>query len=185
MYSFNSRVAQFSAMLAAKTSIDSRAAIINDMSAVSFFGKEYINTIAIIGGVIGFWGGIFVLGIVYLFLVCIRRCRKQSTTQASSGGVLTAMMGTYNADGFDGRPVTRTDLQPRERKAKKANHTASFYSRGPRRRDQDSGGMSLGKLGFGGSDIGTSSASQTSRVKFGGLSFRNQGHSDMYTTSQL
>ena len=134
-------------MLAAKTSIDSRAAIINDMSAVSFFGKEYINTIAIIGGVIGFWGGIFVLGIVYLFLVCIRRCRKQSTTQASSGGVLTAMMGTYNADGFDGRPVTRTDLQPRERKAKKANHTASFYSRGPRRRDQDSGGMSLGKLG--------------------------------------
>ena len=142
-----SRVAQFSAMLAAKTSIDSRAAIINDMSAVSFFGKEYINTIAIIGGVIGFWGGIFVLGIVYLFLVCIRRCRKQSTTQASSGGVLTAMMGTYNADGFDGRPVTRTDLQPRERKAKKANHTASFYSRGPRRRDQDSGGMSLGRLG--------------------------------------
>jgi len=43
----------------------------------------------------------------------------------------------------------------------------------------------LFQLGFGGSDIGTSSASQTSRVKFGGLSFRNQGHSDMYTTSQL
>ena len=134
-------------MLAAKTSTDSRAVIINDMSAVSFFGKEYINTIAIIGGVIGFWGGIFVIGIVYLFLVCIRRYRRQSTAQASSGGVLTPMMGTYSADWFDCRPVSRTDLQPRERKAKKANHTASFYSRGPRRRDQDSGGMSLGKLG--------------------------------------
>ena len=107
-------MAQFSAMLAAKTSTDSRAAIINDMSAVSFFGKEYINAIAIIGGVIGFWGGIFVIGIVYLFLVCIRRCRRQSTAQASSGGVLTAMMGTYNDDGFDGRPVTRTDLHPRD-----------------------------------------------------------------------
>ena len=128
-------------MLAAKTSTDSRAAIINDMSAVSFFGKDYINTIAIIGGVIGFWGGIFVIGIVYLFLVCIRRCSKQSTAQASSDGVITPMMGTYNDDGFDGRPVTRTDLQPRECKAKKT------HSRGPRRRDQDSGGMSLGRLG--------------------------------------
>ena len=102
-------------MLAAKTPTDSRAAIITDMSAVSFFGKEYINSIAIIGGVIGFWGGIFVIGIVYLFLVCIRRYRRQSTAQARSGGVLTPMMGAYSADWFDGRPVSRTDLQPIER----------------------------------------------------------------------
>ena len=59
------------------------------------------------------------------------------------------MMGGYgDADGgFDGRPPTRTDQIPRERKVRKAHHRASFYSRGPRRRDQDSGGMSLGRLG--------------------------------------
>ena len=59
--------------MAAKTSIGSKAAIIYDMSVASIFGKEYINTIAILGGVIGFWGGIFVLGIIYLILVFIRR----------------------------------------------------------------------------------------------------------------
>ena len=134
-------------MVAARTSLDSKAAIIYDMSARSFFGEEYINTIAIVGGVIGFWGGIFVLGIIYLFLVCIRRCRKHSATEGSGGAVVRAMMGTYNADGLDGRPANRSDLQPRERKAKKAHHHANFYSRGPKRRDQDSGGMSLGRLG--------------------------------------
>ena len=101
------------------------------------------------GGVIGFWGGIFVLGIIYLILVCIRRLRKHSTTESSGGAVVRAMMGGYTeADGgFDGRPPTRTDQIPRERKARKAHHHASFYNRGPRRRDQDSGGMSLGRLG--------------------------------------
>ena len=136
-------------MVAAKTSTSSKAAIIYDMSVASIFGKEYINTIAILGGVIGFWGGIFVLGIIYLILVCIRRLRKHSTTEGSGGAVVRAMMGGYTeADGgFDGRPPTRTDQIPRERKARKAHHHASFYNRGPRRRDQDSGGMSLGRLG--------------------------------------
>ena len=135
-------------MVAAKISSHSKAAIINDMSVASLFGKEYINTIAIAGGVIGFWGGVFVLGIIYHILVCIRRLRKHKTTEGSGGAVVRAMMGTYSTEGgFDGRPPTRSDQQPRERKARKAHHHASFYNRGPRRRDQDSGGMSLGRLG--------------------------------------
>ena len=135
--------------MAAKTSIGSKAAIIYDMSVASIFGKEYINTIAILGGVIGFWGGILVLGIIYLILVCIRRLRKHTTTEGSGGAVVRAMMGGYTDGdgGFDGRPPTRTDQIPRERKARKAHHHASFYARGPRRRDQDSGGIGLGRLG--------------------------------------
>ena len=135
-------------MVAAKISTYPKAAIINDMSVASLFGKEYINTIAIVGGVIGFWGGVFVLGIIYHILVCIRRCRKHNTTEGSGGAIVKAMMGSYSQEGgFDGRPPTRSDQQPRERKARKAHHHASFYNRGPRRRDQDSGGMSLGRLG--------------------------------------
>jgi len=185
--SFNSDSRQ-EAMVAAKTSIGSKAAIIYDMSVASIFGKEYINTIAILGGVIGFWGGILVLGIIYLILVCIRRLRKHTTTEGSGGAVVRAMMGGYTEGegGFDGRPPTRTDQIPRERKARKAHHHASFYARGPRRRDQDSGGIGLGRLGFGGGDGGTSSASQAARIKFGGISFRNRDtQSDMYATSQL
>ena len=41
-------------------------------------------------------------------------------------------------------------------------------------------------LGFGGGDGATSSASQSARVKLGGISFRSrEGGSDMYSTSQL
>lgn len=135
-------------MVAAKISSYPKAAIINDMSVASLFGKEYINTIAIVGGVIGFWGGVFVLGIIYHILVFIRRCRKHTTTEASGGAVVRAMMGTYSQEGgFDGRPPTRSDQVPRPRKATKAHHRASFYNRGPKRRDQDSGGMNLGRLG--------------------------------------
>ena len=83
-----SRYSRREAMVAAKTSTSSKAAIIYDMSVASIFGKEYINTIAILGGVIGFWGGIFVLGIIYLILVCIRRLRKHSTTESSGGAVV-------------------------------------------------------------------------------------------------
>jgi hypothetical protein len=145
---FYSRASRQSAMVAAKISSYPKAAIINDMSVASLFGKEYINTIAIVGGVIGFWGGVFVLGIIYHILVFIRRCRKHTTTEASGGAVVRAMMGTYSQEGgFDGRPPTRSDQVPRPRKATKAHHRASFYNRGPKRRDQDSGGMNLGRLG--------------------------------------
>lgn len=91
------------------------------------------------------------MGLIYLLLVCIRRLRKHNTSEGSGGAVVGAMMGSrYSAEGFDGRPATRTDLQPRERKAKKACHNAAFYKGGfggPRRRDADSGGMGLSRIG--------------------------------------
>ena len=37
------------------------------------------------GGVIGFWCGVFLLGIVYLIFVCVRRVRKGLQRSANGG----------------------------------------------------------------------------------------------------
>ena len=127
---------------------DSTATTINNnMSIASIFGKENIDIVAIIGGVIGFWGGVFVVGIIYLIIVCIVRLRKHSTNDGTGSTVVGGIVGSYSANsGFDGRPPTRSDQMPRERKAKKACHNASFYKGGfggGRRSDRDFGGMGL------------------------------------------
>merc|ERR1719242_2453766 len=43
---------------------------------------------AIIGGVVGFWGGVFGMGSVYLLVVCLRRIRKQVQNQRNNGPML-------------------------------------------------------------------------------------------------
>ena len=43
---------------------------------------------AIIGGVVGFWGGVFGMGSVYLLIVCLRRIRKQVNNQRNNGPML-------------------------------------------------------------------------------------------------
>ena len=45
---------------------------------------------AIIGGVVGFWGGVFGMGSVYLLVVCLRRLRKQLQNQRNNGPIILA-----------------------------------------------------------------------------------------------
>ena len=151
-YSYiSARITNYSAMLVLEAASygDSTATAINNMSIASIFGKENIEIVAILGGVIGFWGGVFVVGLIYLIIVCIVRLRKHSTNEGSGSVIVGGMMGSYSANsGFDARPPTRSDLIPRERKAKKACHNASFYKGGfgggGRRSDRDFG---LGRIG--------------------------------------
>ena len=42
---------------------------------------------AIIGGVVGFWGGVFGMGLVYLFVVFLRRFRKRLHDQRNNAGI--------------------------------------------------------------------------------------------------
>jgi hypothetical protein len=42
---------------------------------------------AIIGGVVGFWGGVFGMGSVYLLVVFLRRLRKQAQNSQKHGHV--------------------------------------------------------------------------------------------------
>ena len=143
---------------------------------------------AIIGGVVGFWGGVFGLGLVFLIFACIRRLRK--------GIGLTG----------DGRGAQRTpvreDQQPRERR-KRLHHCQNFYGSGRRsgfgRHDDSGGGISLTRLGFGVSDRGSRSDGSGghsgvvgglyshgggARIKFGGVSFRSRDQHDQIS-SQL
>ena len=53
-------------------------------NAVSIFTDHLLvskEAQAIIGGVVGFWGGVFGMGSVYLLVVCLRRIRKQVQNQ--------------------------------------------------------------------------------------------------------
>lgn len=62
----------------------------SDLTHNHSFWTSNREAVAIVGGVIGFWGGVFLLGIVYLIFVCVRRVRK----------------GVYRAGG-QGRPGLR------------------------------------------------------------------------------
>ena len=50
---------------------------------------------AIIGGVVGFWGGVFGMGSVYLLVVCLRRIRKQVQNQRNNGPMLIDKVSAY------------------------------------------------------------------------------------------
>jgi len=146
------------------------------------------EAVAIVGGVIGFWGGVFLLGIVYLIFVCVRRIRKGLfwSGNTGSGGAISH------------RPPIREDQQPRERK-RRAHHYQNFYGSGSRsafgRSDGDSSGISLTRLGFGGGDRGRAdggfstamypSSGGGARIKFGGVSFRNRDMHEPVASSQL
>ena len=52
---------------------------------VSFFKNE--NFHAILGGVVGFWGGVFGMGVVFLLLVAFRRHRKKVDEEARNPSV--------------------------------------------------------------------------------------------------
>lgn len=145
------------------------------------------EAVAIVGGVIGFWGGVFLLGIVYLIFVCVRRIRKGLYWSGNTGG----------GSSLSHRPPIRDDQQPRERK-RRAHHYQNFYGSGSRsafgRGDADSG-ISLTRLGFGGGDRGRGdggfstamypSSGGGARIKFGGVSFRNRDMHEPVASSQL
>ena len=60
-------------------------------NAVSIFTDHLLvskEAQAIIGGVVGFWGGVFGMGSVYLLVVCLRRIRKQVQNQRNNGPML-------------------------------------------------------------------------------------------------
>ena len=61
------------------------------LNAVSIFTDHLLvskEAQAIIGGVVGFWGGVFGMGSVYLLVVCLRRIRKQVQNQRNNGPML-------------------------------------------------------------------------------------------------
>ena len=63
----------------------------SDLTHNNSFWTSNREAVAIVGGVIGFWGGVFLLGIIYLIFVCVRRLRK----------------GIYRAGGPGHRPALR------------------------------------------------------------------------------
>jgi len=144
------------------------------------------EAVAIVGGVIGFWGGVFLLGIVYLIFVCVRRIRKGLHRSANGGSAAAGQ-----------RPPIRDDQMPRERK-RRAHHYQNFYGSGSRSgfggRSEGDSGISLTRLGFGGGggrgEGGFSTAMYPSsgggaRIKFGGVSFRNRDMHEPVASSQL
>ena len=157
-------------------SVNSTEALESNPTSDSFW-VAHKEIVAIVGGVVGFWGGVFGLGLVYLIFVCIRRLRK--------GISLVNGRGCH-------RPPLREDQQPRERK-RRAHHYQNFYQGGGgtrsafgRQHDDSSGGISLTRLGFGSDrssrpDFGGGGMYQGgsgARLKFGGVSFRGSNVHD-------
>ena len=125
-------------------STGSIASIVNDMFDC---GLQYSDVIAISLGVLEFWGGIWLIGLVFLGIVWIRRLSRHTKKVGNcDAGVRARVENCTKGDGgIDGRPPTRTKKIRHEKKVRKRR--ASFRRRCYRRRDQDAGGMNLENLG--------------------------------------
>ena len=110
-------------------------------------GLEYSDVIAILVGVLQFWGGIWLIGLFYLGLVWIRRLRRHTKKVGGCGAGVTAgvELCTKGGGGIDGRPPTRPKKLRHEQNVRKCH--AGLDRRNARRRDQVAGGMNLRNLG--------------------------------------
>ena len=110
-------------------------------------GLEYSDVIAILVGVLEFWGGIWLIGLIYFGLVLIRRLRRHTKKVGGCdagvrAGVEKCMKG---GGGIDGRFPTRPEKIRQKQKVRKRH--ANFQRCRYKRRDQDAGGSTQGNLG--------------------------------------
>ena len=111
-------------------------------------GLQYSDAITILVGVLEFWGGIWLIGLIFLGLVWIRRLRRHTKKEDGCGQGVRAgleLVELRECGGIDGRPPTRPKKMRNEQKVRKRR--TSFDQRCYRWRDQDAGGMNLGNLG--------------------------------------
>ena len=161
---------------------------------------------AIIGGVVGFWGGVFGMGLVYLFVVFLRRFRKRLHDQRANSGIPSRSLldkAGYSAMFGQARNNASIDLMdiPATAQATQAHNTvpestgsnSAVAPRMPRTKPfhkTSSHAFGLGSSasssiggggGFGGSSGGT-------RLKFSGFglgSMRDDGGSSGMADCQL
>ena len=128
-----------------KTSTGSIASAANEMSDC---GLQYSDVITILVGVLEFWGGIWLIGLIFLGLVWIRRLRRHTKKEDGCGAGVRAgveLVELRECGGIDGRPPTRPKKIRNKQKVRERRRSSNRRSH--RGRDQDAGGITQGNLG--------------------------------------
>ena len=111
-------------------------------------GLQYSDVITILVGVLEFWGGIWLIGLIFLGRFWIRRLRRQNKKEDGCGALVRAGLELVELREYgeiDERPPTRPKKIRNKQKVREGR--ASFNRRSHRWRDQDAGAMNLGNLG--------------------------------------